>query len=580
MTRFPRDTSSFKDIIEDGYVYVDKTDFLYKILTGDDKNFFLSRPRRFGKSLFLDTIDEIFQGDENNFKDLKIGKMGYDFKKHPVLKFDMNLASGSPKELKTSILGMLRSMAEDKKVKLQSTSYDITLSDLIKYVYNKYEEKVVILIDEYDDPVSSHAENLTLAKKNAEVLRTFYSRFKSSNNIIRLAFVTGVTRYAMMGISTGFNHLVDLTLNKDYAAICGFTHHEMDLYFGHLYPKVLETVVNSVQYKQSRLLEKNKSVDFGGVPLSGDPTVSALNTEADLRDEILRWYDGYTWDGVTKVLNPVSLLYFFKTRSFDTFWNYSGDAESFLKNIFKSSPLSFTKDMLARVPKRDLTTVKVDELKPIPLLFQTGYLTVEKILGGKHEVPYSFKVPNHEIYGDYVRLLAKAVSNETINDINKEILILQNSISDHDSESLSQLFESHYSQLSAEQHARYGNETDLRLKEKLTEFFYSDIIFLYLRTLIGKKVKADEPGIYGNPDLTLQLSDHDYAIIEIKYAAGTGRPDASEVLNNLAKKALDAIKNKKYGVQYRKKGDRVTSIGMGIFGRGKVKIIFGNDENN
>jgi hypothetical protein len=166
----------------------------------------------------------------------------------------------------------------------------------------------VVLFDEYDDPVSSNIVDEKLAAKNAKILRIFFSALKSSNKMIRFAFVTGVTRYGMMGISAGLNNLTDITMDKNYSAICGFTHKELDDNFRGYYNPVLKTILKSEEYKNSRLFERNALEVH---PPGSEPEqveISVLKSESDLRDEIFRWYDGYTWDGMTKVLNPVSIL--------------------------------------------------------------------------------------------------------------------------------------------------------------------------------------------------------------------------------------------------------------------------------
>jgi hypothetical protein len=571
------DKTSFKSIIEGGFLYVDKTDLIHDLITSGATNYFLSRPRRFGKSLLLDTIAEVFKGNRDLFNGLKIGETDYDFETHPVLKFTLSIASDSPKELKSRLGVQLDLMADRMDVKLKHHYYDTSVTELIENIYKKYKKTVVVLFDEYDDPVSSKIDNMNLAKKNAEVLRIFYSGFKSSNDMLRFVLVTGVTRYAMMGISAGFNLLTDISLDERYAAICGFTLNELDEYFSDYYPSVLETIVNSKQYKRSRLYEQRWSKNVKNLSVSDQIAISAIKTETDLRDEILRWYDGYTWDEETKILNPVSVLRFFFKQKFSRYWMATANSKNFLQNILRATPLNFTKDMLSNVPLTDLETVSVGELKPIPLLFQTGYITIDKIKDWITDTTYSFKIPNFEISNDYEKILIEAASNILVDDISREREILKTSIYKRDAAALSDLFEANFSRLTAEQHSRYMVMDNHNLKNYFTEFFYSAVLYLYIRSLIGNNVVQDEQGPYGKPDFTLRFPKNVHTIIEMKYSSRSDKTNIDKTLDNLARKALRVIKEKDYGVQHRKAGGKVISIGMGVAGRGKVKVLFAEE---
>ncbi|MDR1871284.1 MAG: AAA family ATPase, partial [Deltaproteobacteria bacterium] len=210
--------TSFRKLINEDYVYVDKTGLLRELLEGSSRNMFLSRPRRFGKSLLLDTILEIFSGDQDLFKGLQIEQSGYDFPKYPVLKMDMSLFSASPEELKLSLMTMLKDLAKKENLILDSPLPGSALKELIEKTRDVYNKDVVVLIDEYDYPVSSKIDNKSLAKGNSAILVDFYASLKSANGLLRFALLTGATRYAMMGISSGLNNLTDITFDKKYAA--------------------------------------------------------------------------------------------------------------------------------------------------------------------------------------------------------------------------------------------------------------------------------------------------------------------------------------------------------------------------
>ncbi|MDR2141401.1 MAG: AAA family ATPase, partial [Deltaproteobacteria bacterium] len=312
MKNLPLAIQNLREIIEGEYVYVDKTDLLRELIK--IKQVFLSRPRRFGKSLFLDTLEEVFQGNADLFSGLKIAASGYEFKKYPVLRLSMTGDCSSPELLKEGLITKLEDIVKPyfPKVKLRSDKPGVALQRLIKDISQECGEKVVALIDEYDYPVSHYTDNPPLAKANTAVLSSFYVGFKEVDEFLRFVMVTGVTRYAMMGLSAGLNQLVDISFNPKYAAICGFTPDELDQYFGDRYDSVLE---------------HQKSI--GKMPVE--------SSVADLRQKIFDWYDGYTWDGRTRVLNPISILNFFNDSYFKEYWNFSAHSYVFLKNTMAAN---------------------------------------------------------------------------------------------------------------------------------------------------------------------------------------------------------------------------------------------------
>jgi hypothetical protein len=555
----PVNISSFNEIILDNYIYVDKTDLLYELIKDKAKNFFLSRPRRFGKSLILDTLSEIFKGERNLFEGLKIGKTDYNFKKFPVLRLNMALPSTSPEKLEQSIMNTLHFIAvEHLESDLKATDYGTALKELIKNVHDKYNTEVVVLIDEYDDAVSSNIDNMPLAKENSKILRSFYASMKDSTHLLRFAFVTGVTRYAMMGISAGLNNLKDISLNKKYANICGFSLEEMNLYFGDRYPSVLQSL------KEANYLSERTGRKY-------------LSTELDLKDEILHWYDGYSWDGLSKVLNPISVLNFFDGKEFKKYWKLTYPSDEFLSNIFNNEPLEVTFDRLENVPESNIMHITPGNIKPVPILFQTGYLTVNKISYRDNENQYSFKVPNLELtgefYGELSKILCKyLLKNEEMDQKAVELMV---AIGNRDGEALTKIIASLYAGLPAVLHMRGDMELDVELRRELKESFYHSMLWAYCVGLVASS-RAEEPGADGTPDLTLVLKDSTYVILELKYATDTGQINVQDILDKKAKEALKAIKDKKYGEHYRLRGEKFVTVGVGVFGRGETKVIFGD----
>ncbi|MDR2200095.1 MAG: AAA family ATPase [Deltaproteobacteria bacterium] len=573
--------ASFKEIIEGGFIYVDKTGFIHKLITSKVKNYFLSRPRRFGKTLLLETMEEVFSGNEKLFKGLEIGKSDYNFKKHPVLRFNMNIQSFNSEQLNLSLMEMLSVMARGWDVELTTDSFDLSVEELIYLIYEKTKAKVVVLFDEYDDPVASNIHDEDLAAMNAKILRVFYSAFKSSNKFTRFAFVTGVTRYGMMGATSGLNNLTDISLDENYSAICGFTHKELDDNFRGYYKPVLETILKSEEYENSRLFERNAQEVL---PLDLEPDrieISVLKSESDLRDEIFRWYGGYTWDGATEVLNPLSALNFFLKRKFESYWMKTVSSQNFLRDVFKSDPLDFTKDMLSNIPLEDIETVAVGELKPVPFLFHSGYLTIEKFITGIRRNPYFFKAPNLEVKDGYERILTEAASKILVKDSIDERKILLNGVYNRDAAALSDLFEGCYKRLTPEQrkkrHPPSSFAAYLDLKNDYAEVFYSSVLYTYLKALLGGAVVQDESGPGEKPHFTLRLPKNVYAIMEMKYGTKNDRENSDAELDALAKKAATLVRRKSCAVHQEKAGGGLIKIAMGVIGRGDVKILFLDD---
>ncbi|MEA1910053.1 MAG: AAA family ATPase, partial [Spirochaetota bacterium] len=229
MKKLPLGIQTFRDIIEDNYLYVDKTRFIYNIAS-QGKHFFLSRPRRFGKSLTLSTLGSLFEGDKELFKGLYIYNQPWEWKKWPVLRFDFSSFSETyePEFLEERISSWINKFASDWGITLKENGYDRQFQELLENL----PDKAVILIDEYDKPILNYITNPVKAERVKKILKGFYSIIKSSDAYVRFAFLTGVTKFAKISVFSGLNNLTDLTMNERYADLCGYTEEELDLYFG------------------------------------------------------------------------------------------------------------------------------------------------------------------------------------------------------------------------------------------------------------------------------------------------------------------------------------------------------------
>ncbi|MDR1657798.1 MAG: AAA family ATPase, partial [Deltaproteobacteria bacterium] len=254
------------------YIYADKTELLYNLLQTDSP-YFLSRPRRFGKSLLVDTLDNILRGRRELFEGLHIYKSNYEWKPYPVIR--LNLASidtTNVERVESGLIFRLTEIAKAEKLSLSGTYSTEIFTSLFTELHNKYNRKVAVLIDEYDAPILSELGNPQLADNIRKCLRIFYLVLKDIETFRGFTFITGVTKFAQASIFSALNNLVDITLDDQYASICGFTEAE----FNSLFPEYMEAMLESLKAAGTRPPEE---------------------TLTDLKQSITDWYDSYTWDG-------------------------------------------------------------------------------------------------------------------------------------------------------------------------------------------------------------------------------------------------------------------------------------------
>ncbi|MDR1085290.1 MAG: ATP-binding protein [Deltaproteobacteria bacterium] len=546
MKKIPSRTQTFKELIEKGYIYVDKTDLLPPLI--ERKAVFLSRPRRFGKSLLLSTFKSLLEGEVELFKGLKIMDQGFEFKKYPVIRLDMSMTSRTPDITTKSLLQKLANVAESFGLKLIQAEPGETFVKLVIDINRQCGQKVVVLVDEYDYPVNHNIDDSSLMMANSKILSDFYVSFKSIDSLLEFVFVTGVTRYAMMGLSAGLNNLYDISLNSQYAAICGFTLEELDINFREHYKS---------------LLEKQDAQDFP--PLIDD----AIDL---LKDTILSWYDGYSWDGITNVLNPFSIINLFDNGEFKPYWELSSPSVNFITNLVKDKPWDFTKDKMSGYEESQFTnSLPGVPVNPVLFMFQTGYLTIDKITTAKiktvfngkkintNKKLYSFKTPNTELETTFVVSLNEVLFNNLVKNKNEESIKFKAAISSKNPHELTNIIGSIFSAVPSDLHT-----------EK--ESFYHSLLATYLLGL-GLDAKSEDSGSGGYLDILVRIKPDVRVVIELKYSHDPARK-AETRLKWLAKEALKTIKEKEYDKQYRQTDKKVVNIGVGVYMKGLVKAIF------
>ena len=350
--KYPIGLQSFRKIRQGGYVYIDKTEMIHQLVE-TEQYYFLSRPRRFGKSLLVDTIEELFNGSKDLFEGLWIHDK-WDWRKtNPVIHFDFSALPYKEVGLSEAINRSIARNAEKLGIEISGDNIKDCFRELIEKAAPK--GQVVILIDEYDKPIIDFLEDREQMEANRSIMKSFYSILKASDENIRLLLITGVSQFSQVSIFSDLNNLDNITLTTQYGGLVGITQEELEENFA------LEITE----------LQKNRP---------------------DILAQIKEWYNGYTWNMQTHVYNPFSVLKFMKDPVFRNYWFATG-TPTFLINILRKNAIYDVEGI--RMGSLALSTFNPDQPNPGSLLFQTGYLTIKNISasGQVYELGY----PNQEV---------------------------------------------------------------------------------------------------------------------------------------------------------------------------------------
>ena len=353
----PIGIASFRNIRDRGYYYVDKTRHIQR-LVDEGEYYFLSRPRRFGKSLLVDTLHELFAGSEELFRGLYIHER-WDWKaKHPVVRLSFDGKYSEPGNLESSIFNQLIALEEDAGIVplAEARTGPDRLQYLIHRLYRKTGQQVVVLVDEYDKPILETLENRQQAEANRDYLRGFYGIIKGCARYIRFVFVTGISMYSKVSLFSNLNNLNDISLLPWYATICGYTDEDLKTVFA--------------------------------------PEWSELQEPE--RQEVRRWYNGYHWLGEEKVYNPFDILLYFQSREFEPYW-YKTGTPTFLYQRMKEGALNPLDLQNLNMFDRDLSGFDLERINVNALLFQCGYLAIVKKEIRYSRSFYTLDYPNHEV---------------------------------------------------------------------------------------------------------------------------------------------------------------------------------------
>lgn len=494
MKKLPIGIQTFEKIINENCYYVDKTPFIKKLEQGG--YYLLSRPRRFGKSLFLDTVKEAFSGNKELFKGLYIYDKWDWSKKHPVIKISFAIGTNNNSEkLRSTISFNLKNAAHDYKINLEEEELNQKFYELIKKLYENYNEKVVILVDEYDKPILDAIENIEYAKENREILKDFYSVLKDADPYIKLAFLTGVSRFSKVSIFSGLNQLNDITLDPNFATICGYTQTD------------LETVFS------------DRIKDFD-------------------KEEVRKWYNGYSWLG-EKVYNPFDILMLFDKKIFRPYWFETG-TPTFLIRLFKQNKYYLPKVENLKAGEELLSNLDIDNIRPENLLFQTGYLTIKDVIEEPTERIYILSYPNFEVkksFNSY--FLTNLIPDPTVK--TETDIAIKSALKNNQIEKLKDILHRFFASIPYD----WYRKNDLEGYEG----FYASIVYA-LFSGAGFETVAEDNTNKGKVDLTVIYNNKAY-IIEFKVVED--RPENT---------ALKQIEEKKYYEKYLGKYEEVYLIGI------------------
>ncbi|MDR1040381.1 MAG: AAA family ATPase [Deltaproteobacteria bacterium] len=378
--------ATFIKLIKKGAIYVDKTKMILELLKSDGP-YFLSRPRRFGKSVLVDTLQQIFEGKKELFDGLDIAKLAphFDWNPHPVIRIDMNYVSIDPDKFQHSIISKLAPIADSYEVDIYKDDLATSISDLIINISNKQAillkqadrladvdtDNVVLLIDEYDFPLIGNLENPLKIEEMRKHLHSFYSAIKGCMEYLRFVFITGVTKFRQLSLFSALNNVEDITFNPEFSTICGFTREEIES-----------------SYREHLANALFKQIGNGELPPGSE--------SGDLMRKITDWYDGYSWDGQKKVFNPFAIKSFLKYGEFDDYWYNSG--VSVLTALLDSPSGNFFTLFGHNLSATESSIINdTQNIHNEAFLLQAGYLTVESISGSGKDKTYRLKIPNKEI---------------------------------------------------------------------------------------------------------------------------------------------------------------------------------------
>ena len=489
---------NFEDLIQGNFLYVDKTEYIWQLIRPAKGMYFLSRPRRFGKSLAVSTLKAVFEGRKELFKGLSIYDRQYDWKQYPVIHLDWNgWAVDTLEDLLQSMKDIVDRVARKYDLQLAGENPQVKFRELIEKLAQK--EKVVLLIDEYDKPILNNISK-PWSKEILDTLKGFYSVVKACEHLERFVFITGVSKFCHVSLFSDLNNLTDLTMDARYATMFGYTQDELEANFG------------------DRI-----------ATLAGNTDITAY------KGKIKEWYNGYRFHkNAQTVYNPVSLAYFFENNGeFNNYW-FSTGTPSFLLELIKKQRFDLEKVLETPVSGFAFSAYEIDKINPLTLLLQTGYLTIDKAVERYGDTTYMLRFPNLEVKGSFEAYLTGDCSGLHVDQVKDSIYRLADNVSTGDVDGFLETMKVFFAKVSYDVHMK--NENNFQL------LFYS--IFM----LLGISIVAESRTNNGRIDAVATNEDFVF-IFEFK-------------LNKSDEIALQQIKDRDYYRRYMNSGKKIFLIGV------------------
>ena len=512
----PIGIQDFEDLRRRNCIYVDKTSLIYKLAT-EGKPYFLSRPRRFGKSLLLSTMEAYFLGKKELFKGLALEKLEKDWTEYPVIKISFGLNSYENNDrLKARLESIVAENEAKFKIEKQSEDPAERFANIIHSVTNKTGKQVVILIDEYDKPILD-ALYTEYEEPNRQELRSFYSPLKDCDKYIRFLFITGITKVSHVNIFSGLNQLNDISLNQDFCTLCGISESELEKYFK---PEIEE-------------LAKNREL-----------------TVSETKEKLAGMYDGYHFSFRGEgVYNPFCLFKCFFEKMFGSYWFESG-TPSFLVKTLQNQPLELSTMVNGRMANENqFKNYDPDSKNMLPVIYQSGYLTIKGY--DKENNLYKLDFPNREIEEGFLEVLLKKFITVPYDDIGLEINNLKNALKNHDVDKVLSIIKVAIADLPTV------------VKKDMCENYYESVTHLIFR-LTGFRVVSELQSVAGRSDIVLTTKDSVF-IFELKM-------DKGRAFEEVAAEALSQIDANGYAERFAVSGKTMYKAGVVFSSEGKGMI--------
>ena len=454
--KLPIGIQTFREIREAPCYYVDKTGYIGR-LVAEGKHYFLSRPRRFGKSLFLDTLKELFAGNEPLFKGLAIHPRWDWSVRHPVLRLDFSRGNFKELgELQEDAMAQLAAMEKRAGVGSDCAGAPARFSHLLEALHERTGQRVVVLIDEYDKPILDALEVPEVARANRDFLRGLYATIKFGDAHIAFSFLTGVSKFSKVSLFSGLNNLKDITLDPRYSAICGYTEADLDAVF---------------------------AAELPGLD----------------REEIRTWYNGYNWLGEEQVYNPFDVLLLLDRRQFGAYWFETGTPTFLLEMLLARGVSALALEGLLSSEEL-LSAFDVDHIATEALLFQTGYLTIRRAESRGGEMFYRLGYPNREVQQSLNKSLLSHLTGNPSRRVEHSArlydLLLVN-----DFEGLETLFEAFFASIPYQWHT--NNEI------ANYEGYYASVFYSYFASL-GLSITVEDSSRAGRLDMAVEFNGNVY----------------------------------------------------------------------